>query len=145
MFTPSLAGQKEQKVTKKIIFKWEKFWILHLPAFGMVLHSKFLIMFINLTYIFILLVAIYLAIDTYLYTRKWQVFPMLFIFLFSLGLEIDWLQSGNFGLDLNHFLWTLRDVLRTAGMVLFFRCMRNHFPHHKTGIIKKKTTKKTKK
>jgi hypothetical protein len=52
------------------------------------------------------------------------------------------MQAGTYNLDINDFLWTLRDILRTAGMILFFNCIKNHFPHHKTGNIKKKMPKK---
>lgn len=84
-------------------------------------------MFINLVYIFLVLVAIYYGISTYVFTKKWQVFPLLGIFLFSLILEFDWMNKGNFLLNTNDFLRTLRDIIRTIVTIVCMHYIQTHF------------------
>lgn len=131
MCTPSLAGQKEQKVTN----------------ISLIITSA--LMIINLTYIFFILVGIYFAIVTYIETRKWQVFIILVVFLFSFGLEIDRLNQAKYKLNINDFLWTTRDIMRTIVIIFCFQHARDNFPYipkkkKATKKITKKVTKKRK-
>lgn len=98
-------------------------------------------MIINLTYMFFILVGVYFGIVTYIETRKRQVFLVMGIFILSFGLEIDRLNTASYRLDLNDFLRTARDIIRTIIMVFFFQCMRKHFSYSKP-IMKKKSVRR---
>jgi hypothetical protein len=69
------------------------------------------------------------------------------IFILSLLLEIDRLNSAGYELDVNDFLWTSRDIIWTVIVIYFFQMMRRHYPYEaKTKPrLKKKVVKKTKK
>lgn len=78
-------------------------------------------MIINFIYIFTILVGIYYAITTYIHTKNKIVIFAMAILLMSLILELQRLNLGNFLIDTTDFFRTLRDIVRTVGMIVWFR------------------------
>gem|GEM_PF-5779524 len=87
----------------------------------------------------------YFGIVTYIETRKWEVFVVLGIFLFSLVLEIGRLNTASYKLDVNDIMRTSRDILWTLIMIRIFQYIRKYFPYQTSSPPKKKLSKKTKK
>jgi len=72
---------------------------------------------------------------------------MLGIFVLSFFLEMDWMSSGGYELDVNDFLWTSRDIIWTLTVIYLFWFMRINYPYIAKfkSRLKKKIGKKTKK
>jgi uncharacterized membrane protein YwaF len=78
-------------------------------------------MIINLTYLFVIVVAIYLAVASYLRKKELSTMFVIIILIGTLGLEISRLMAGTYLLDTNDFLRTIRDILRVAVTIWMLR------------------------
>jgi uncharacterized membrane protein YbjE (DUF340 family) len=78
-------------------------------------------MTINVTYVLVILVGLYFGITTYINTKHQMILWGLWILLFSLGLELRWINEGNYLMDTTDIFWTLRDILRTIIMIIWFQ------------------------
>jgi hypothetical protein len=70
-------------------------------------------MLINLTYIFVIVVGLYLAIVSYFKKRDAMTVGVMVVLVGSFVLEVSWMQEGSYVLETNDILRTTRDILWT--------------------------------
>lgn len=88
-------------------------------------------MIINLIYIALIIVAIIFALEAFVYSKKWELFFVLLIFGVSLWLEARWMNEAYYMLDVDDFLRTSRDIIRTLIMVFCINSIREHGKNRK--------------
>gem|GEM_PF-3410615 len=81
---------------------------------------------LNIIYIFIILIAIYYGITKYIQTRHKTIIRGLCILLFSLILEIQRINLGNYLIDTTDAYRTIRDIARTILMISGFSILKSN-------------------